>query len=78
MLAKVVSKNRHDWDKQLGPVLLAYRAAPHSSTNKSPFYLFHGRDPQLSTALDFRVTVSRYLTVERDYGQELAKRSVGG
>ena len=26
------------WDKQLGPVLLAYRAAPHSSTNISPFY----------------------------------------
>ena len=73
MLAKVVSKNGCDWDKQLGPVLLAYRAALHSSTNLSPFYLLYGRDPQLPTALDFRVPVSRYPTVETDYGQELAK-----
>ena len=73
MLAKVVSKNGRDWDKQLGPVLLAYRATPHSSTNMSPFYLLYGRDPQLPSALDFQVPVSRYPTVETDYGQELVK-----
>ena len=70
MLAKVVSKNGRDWDKQLGPVLLAYRATPHSSTNMSPFYLLYGRDTQLPSAL---VPVNRYPTVETDNGQELAK-----
>ena len=73
MLAKVVSKNGRDWDKQLGPVLLAYRATPHSSTNMSPFYLLYGRDPQLPSALNFQAPVNRYPTVETDYGQELAK-----
>ena len=42
MLAKVVTKNGRDWDKQLGLVLLAYRAAPHSSMGMSPFYLLYG------------------------------------
>ena len=73
MLAKVVIKKGHDWDKQLGAVLLAYRAAPHSSTGMSPFYLLYGRDPQLPTALDFRVPTSRYPTVETEYGQELVR-----
>ena len=73
MLAKVVSRNGRDWDKHLGPVLLAYRAAPHSSTNVSPFYLLYGWDPQLPSAMDFQVPVTRYPTVESDYGKELAK-----
>ena len=42
MLAKVVIKKGRDWDKQLGAVLLAYRAAPHSSIGMSPFYLLYG------------------------------------
>ena len=73
MLAKVVIKKGRDWDKQLGAVLLAYRAAPHSSTGMSPFYLLYGRDPQLPTALDFQVPTSRYPTVETEYGQELVR-----
>ena len=73
MLAKVVTKNGRDCDKQLGTVLLAYRAAPHSSTGMSPFYLLYSRDPQLPTALDFRIPTSRYPTRETEYGQELVK-----
>jgi len=64
MLAKVVDKGGRNWDRQLGAVLLAYRATPHSSTEMSPFYLLYGRDPQLPSALDFQVPVSRYPTVE--------------
>ena len=71
MLAKVVIKKVRVWDKQLGIVLLAYRAAPHTSTGMSPFYLLYDRDPQLPTALDFRVPTSKYPTVETEYGQEL-------
>ena len=73
MLAKVVIKKGHDWDKQLAAVLLAYRAAPHSSTGMLPFYLLYGRDPQLPTALDFRVPTSRHPTMETEYGQELVR-----
>ena len=73
MLAKVVMKKGRDWDKQFGAVLLAYRAAHHSSTGMSPFYLLYGRDPQLPTALDFQVPTSRYPTVETEYGQELVR-----
>ena len=73
MLAKVVIKKGRDWDKQLGAVLLAYRAAPYSSTGMSPFYLLYGQDTQLHAALDFQVPTSRYPTVETEYGQELVR-----
>jgi len=73
MLSKVVNKGGHNWDDLLGPVLLAYRATPHVSSGMSPFYLLYGRDPKLPTQLDFQVPVTRYPTVETEYGQELAK-----
>ena len=73
MLAKVVIKKGRDWDKQLGAVLLAYRAAPYSSTGMSPFYFLYGQDTQLHAALDFQVPTSRYPTVETEYGQELVR-----
>ena len=47
MLAKVVTQKGRYWDKLLGPVLLAYRTTPHSSTGEAPFYLVHGRDARL-------------------------------
>ena len=73
MLSKVVNKGGRDWDDLLGPVLLAYRATSHVSSGMSPFYLLYGRDPKLPTQLDFQVPVTRYPTVETEYGQELAK-----
>jgi len=73
MLSKIVNKGGHDWDDLLGSVLLAYRATPHVLSGMSPFYLLYGRDPQLPTQLDFQVPVTRYLTIEIEYGQELAK-----
>ena len=73
MFANVVDKKGPDWDKQPGSVLLAYRAVPHSSTGMSPFYLLYGQDPQLPTALDFRVPTNRYPTVEIEYRQELVR-----
>ena len=72
-LAKMVTKGGRNWDMLLGPVLLAYRATPHTSTGMSPFYLLYGRSPQLPSALDFRVPVQRFPTIETEYGQELVK-----
>ena len=73
MLAKMVTTKGRDWDVLLGPVLLAYRATPHTSTGMSPFYLLYGRNPQLPSALDFQLPVKRYPTIETEYGQELVR-----
>ena len=73
MLAKMVTKKGRDWDTLLGPVLLAYQATPHASSGMSPFYLLYGRNPQLPTALNFRLPVKRFPTIETEYGRELAK-----
>ena len=70
MLAKVVGQKGRDWDKLLGPVLLAYRTTPHSSTGEAPFYLVYGRDANLPT--DFKTPAVKYPIVATDYGKELS------
>ena len=70
MLTKVVNKKGSDWDTKLGPVLMAYRTTPQSSTRVSPFYLLYGRDAKLPSALDFYVPKPPAVTVESEYGRE--------
>ena len=41
MLMKLVEKKGKNWDKLLGPVLLAYRTSPHSSSGETPFFLMY-------------------------------------
>ena len=41
-----------DWDQHLPFVLFAYRASMQESTLESPFFLLHGRDPRLPSALE--------------------------
>ena len=52
MLAKRVERCGADWDQHLPFVLFAYRASMQESTLESPFFLLHGRDPRLPSALD--------------------------
>lgn len=73
MLAKVVAKGGHNWDKMLGPVLLAYRSTPHSSTDMFPFFLVYGRMPSLPTALDFINPSPQLPVMESEYGAALEK-----
>lgn len=73
MLTKVVSRGGKDWDEMLGPVLLAYRTAPHSSTGKSPFTLLYGRDARLPTSLNFYQPTITMPIVETEYARELFK-----
>ena len=73
MLAKVVGKKGRDWDELLGPVLLAYRTTPHSSTGEAPFYLVYGRDAHLPTALDFKVPTVKYPIVATEYAKEVSR-----
>ena len=72
MLAKIVSKKGRDWDELLGPVLMAYRTTPHSSTGEAPFYLVYGRDARLPTGLDFSIPAVKYPIVATDYAKELS------
>ena len=55
MLTKLVDKKGKDWDTKLGPVFMAYRTTPQTSTGESPFYLLYGRDAKIPSALDFYV-----------------------
>ena len=52
MLAKRVEKGGSDWDLHLPYVLFAYRASIQESTQESPFFLLHGRDPRLPSVLE--------------------------
>src|SRR5256885_10266894 len=36
-----------DWNRNITPVLFAYRTSKHLTTEISPFYLIYGREPQL-------------------------------
>ena len=71
MLSKIVSRGGRDWDDLLGPVLFAYRTAPHSSTGETPFSLVYGRDARVPTNLDFYQPVQKMPVVESEFAREL-------
>lgn len=45
IIAKMVRGKVHDWEKQLGKALWAYRSTISTVTGFSPFFLHFGRDP---------------------------------
>ena len=59
MLSKKVQEDGSDWDLHLPYVLFAYRASIQESTEESPFFLLHGRDPRLPSALKMEVSQLR-------------------
>jgi len=72
MLTKVVARGGGDWDELLGPVLFAYRTAPHASTRETPFSLMYGRDARVPTNLGFLPT-NQY---HAHSGDRVCKRAV--
>ena len=73
MLMKLVVKKSKNWDKLLGPTLLAYRTSPHSSSGETPFFLMYGRDCRMPTGLDIYAPRVSCPTVETHYGRSLFK-----
>ena len=71
MLSKVSETLGRDWDMHLPFILFAYRAAVHDSTQESPFYMLHGRDPRLPNAGILSQIPSPYLLDSDDYKEEL-------
>ena len=55
MLGKVVSENQKDWEYHVDPVLAAYRATVHESTQYTPNYLMFGREVNLPLDLAYGV-----------------------
>lgn len=47
MLSMYVSGHQRDWDTYLPYVMFAYRTSIHESTQETPFFLMHGREPVL-------------------------------
>ncbi|KAJ8038717.1 hypothetical protein HOLleu_16220 [Holothuria leucospilota] len=50
-LAKFVQDTNEEWDRLLSCIELAYNSTVNSSTGFSPFYLVHGREPNLPVTL---------------------------
>src|SRR5205823_10269289 len=46
-LAKLSTDTENTWDKNIQPVLFAYRTMPQSTTKLTPFYLTYGREAKL-------------------------------
>ena len=46
-LKKICEKDPANWDKYLNQVLTSYRITPNLATVETPFFLVHGRDPNL-------------------------------
>ena len=46
-LKKLCEKDPSNWDKYINHILASYRLTPNLATAETPFFLVHGRDPNL-------------------------------
>lgn len=73
LVSHLVSRDQRDWDLWIPYVLFSYNTAEHESTNKTPFFLCHGRDPRLPHEILDAPRVPNYGTLN-DFKSELALR----
>ena len=59
MLGTLNPAQKRDWKTYVGPMVHAYNATGHKSTNQSPFYLMFGRQARLPIDLLFDVESDR-------------------
>ena len=74
MLSKKVDLDGLDWDHHLPYVLFAYRASVQESTQESPFFLLHGRDPRLPSTVCLDPTPDRQDVELCSYSSEVAEQ----
>lgn len=73
LLSHLVARDQRDWDLWMPYVLFSYNTAVHESTEETPFYLCHGRDPGLPHEILDAPSVPKYACLE-DYRAELTLR----
>ena len=64
MLGKVVGENQRNWEYFVDPVLAAYRATQHESTQHTPNYLVFGREVNLPLDLAFGIEAREALAFD--------------
>lgn len=75
MLRKELAGTPHyNWEKLLGEVCFAYRNSVHSSTNETPYYLLHGRDPNTKINNFLHLPQPDPIPSASDYIGDLTKR----
>jgi len=70
MLKHYVNHYHTNWDTMIPFVLFAFRNSVHSSTLETPFYLLHGRDPNLPLDVLLK-TPSKYESDSDDYKTQM-------
>jgi transposase InsO family protein len=73
MFSMYVSGHQRDWDTYIPYVMFAYRTALHESTQETPFFLMHGRDPILPVEAVMCPPTISYFSSE-NYKDELTTR----
>lgn len=64
LLSHYVGKDRKDWHAWLPYALFPYNPAFHSRSNKTPFFLLHGRDPVFPGVVMEEFKRTDYATVD--------------
>lgn len=72
MLAKTADSGGCNRDRHLQYVLFTYSASQQQSTEELPFFLLHGRDPQLHVEAILSPQKVKALVNLKEYGSELA------
>ena len=70
MLKHYVNHYHTNWDTMIPFVLFAYRNSVHSSTLETPFFLLHGRDPNLPLDVLLKKT-SKHESDSDDYKTQM-------
>lgn len=71
MLSMYVNPMQDDWDIFLPFVTFAYNSATQASSQFTPFFLMHGREPRVPIDNIINFKPSRYIIDTDDYGYEV-------
>ncbi len=74
MLGTLDPKKKVDWKSHVSPLVHAYNATRHDSTNQSPFFLMFGRHPRLAIDLALGIPEEEQKKPQQKYVQDLRKR----